>query len=70
MGNLNALGIQELTFGEQRALGGGGPLARAIGYTIGLFGSAVWSAIMGLDDFAWEFAEGFAEGFAEEYGGG
>lgn len=69
MGNLSALGIQELTLGEQREVVGGGPLAEAIGYTLGFIGASLWAGFISLDDFAWDFAEGFAEGFAEEYGG-
>ena len=70
MGNLSAIGIQELTSGEQRALVGGGPLARRIGIAVGIIGGALWAGFISLDDFVWEFAEGFTEGFAEEYAGG
>ena len=67
MGNIDALGIQELSFGEQRAAVGGGPReARKIGRAIGAFAGWGWQFLTGLDDWAQDLAQGYWEGFEAE----
>ena len=72
MENINGLGVQELSFGEQRVVVGGDPgRARKIGIAIGAFGGWARRTFASLDDWVWDFAEGFVDGFENEllYGG-
>ena len=69
MGNLQALGIQELTFGEQRALvGGDGMIAKIFGWFIGGVGGGAMNIVDGALDAGSDFVNGFAAGYAEARG--
>ena len=69
MGNLQALGVQELSCQEQRALvGGDGMIAKIIGRVVGAVGAAVMNIVDATVGAAGDFADGFGAGYAEARG--
>ena len=69
MGNLQALGVQELTVEDQRALvGGEGWIARVFGWLVGGIGGGAMNIVEVTVDAASDFAHGFAAGYAEARG--
>ena len=65
MENLLALGIQPLTFEEQRALQGGEGIAEDLGFIFGFIGRALKQSAVSYFDFVGDFVEGFMDGYSE-----
>ena len=65
MENVRALGIQELTFEEQRALQGGEGIGEDLGFIIGFIGRALKHGAVSQFDHVRDFVEGFMEGYSE-----
>ncbi len=69
MGNLQALGVQELSCQEQRArVGGDGMIARIIGRVVGAVGAAGMDVVGATVGAAGDCADGFGAGYAEARG--
>ena len=69
MGNLQALGIQELTLGEQRALvGGDGMIAKVFGWLIGAVAGVAMNIADPILDAGTDFGNGLLAGYAEARG--
>ena len=69
MGNLHAIGVQELTCEQQRALvGGGGMIARIVGWAVGAVGGGIANIVDAALDAADDFGNGFRAGYAESRG--
>ena len=63
--NLQALGVHELTFEEQRALVGGGWIARVAGWAVGAFLGGIANLGEAMGEAAGDFVNGFAAGYSE-----
>ena len=69
MENVRALGIQELTFEEQRALQGGEGFAEDIGFIFSFIARGLIHGAVSQFDFVGDFVGGFMEGYSEARSG-